>query len=292
MTDARHRLRALAGGAARAPVVATGAAPDRPAATGANADPTVAPSQPSEQRESASAATSAADLWGPIPQHRSTTRHRWGTPVAVAVRLAVAVLVLGAVIVLTILVTRPAAPVHQPEWALPQPALDTDAPAPAPSGQPPEAPPPPAADGGMVVVHIAGAVHDPGVIQVVSSARVHEAIEAAGGATARADLSALNLAAPLVDGEQIYVPEAGEEAHQHSQSGPANPGGAAAGAPVNINSADATTLQTLPGIGPALAERIIAHREVHGRFGTVDELVAVSGIGPATLSQLRDLVTV
>jgi competence protein ComEA len=116
------------------------------------------------------------------------------------------------------------------------------------------------------------------------------AIRRAGGATARADLDALNLAAKLEDGRQVLVPE-------RAVAGGAAVGAAAAGAtapqpPVNLNTATAEQLATLDGIGPAMAEKIIAYRQEEGGFGSIDDLDQVSGIGPKRLEALRERVTV
>lgn len=131
-----------------------------------------------------------------------------------------------------------------------------------------------------VTVHVAGAVKRPGVYRLDAGSRVHEAIDAAGGPTAEADTDRVNLAAPLVDGAQVRLPEFGESAADWSD----NDG------PVNINSADAATLEGLPGIGPSLARAIIDERERSGPFGGVDDLDRVSGLGPVRIDALRDLV--
>ncbi|SJM70497.1 helix-hairpin-helix domain-containing protein [Gulosibacter sp. 10] len=146
-----------------------------------------------------------------------------------------------------------------------------------------------------VLVHVLGAVEHPGVYELGPGARVVDAIGAAGGLTAEADSSQVNLARPAVDGEQIYVPEAGETppAQEHpAEPGaqpPSDPGG---GALVNLNTASASELETLPRIGPAMSQRIIDYREANGGFSSVEELMEVSGIGDAIFEQLRDLVTV
>ncbi|MCH8563169.1 ComEA family DNA-binding protein [Nesterenkonia sp. YGD6] len=176
-----------------------------------------------------------------------------------------------------------------------------------------------AAESIPVVVHVGGAVASPGVVELPSGARVHEAIEAAGGMTSKADPGGLNLAAPVQDGTVIWVPtpeelEAGTGPPTAGQdpAGPpgtapgaeagtgagAAPGSAAGAAPgsgtgdlINLNTADATALQELPGIGPALSERIISHRETNGPFGSLEELAGVSGIGPVILADVEGLVT-
>lgn len=157
------------------------------------------------------------------------------------------------------------------------------------------------ADGaGQLVVHVAGAVHEPGVITLPDGARVADAIEAAGGATQEADLDQLNLARPVADGEQVRVPRHGEDLGQWdavSGGGPAGTvegqarAGAGSGGAVSLNRASATELETLPGIGSALAGRIVDYRETHGPFTSVDQLTRVPGIGQAKLEALRDQVT-
>ncbi|WP_307868732.1 ComEA family DNA-binding protein [Cellulosimicrobium cellulans] len=147
-----------------------------------------------------------------------------------------------------------------------------------------------AAPSGGVVVHVVGQVAAPGLVTVAADARVADALEAAGGATAEADLAALNLARTVTDGEQILVPRPGE-AVPAAGTAPAG-AGSATDATVDLNAADAATLDALPGIGPVLAERIVAWREENGPFTAVEELGEVSGIGPAVLADVRDLVRV
>ncbi len=144
---------------------------------------------------------------------------------------------------------------------------------------------------GPIVVHVAGAVARPGVYELPGDARVHTAIEMAGGWRPEADPSALNLAAVVADGERIYVPAIGETVPLP----PVVPGAADAAqpaGPVDLNRAGADELDELPGIGPATAAAIVDHRTEHGPFATVDDLEAVSGIGPAKLAAIRDLVRV
>lgn len=161
------------------------------------------------------------------------------------------------------------------------------------------------ASSGMVTVHVAGAVASPGLVTVPAGSRVGDAIEQAGGPRPGAQTDAVNLARVLTDGEQIRVPAEGEEvtmppadgggagsAGGSGAGGGGVGGGGASSGLVNLNTASAAELETLPGIGPALAGRIIDHRAAIGRFRSVDELDDVSGIGPATLQRLRPLVTV
>lgn len=154
-----------------------------------------------------------------------------------------------------------------------------------------------------VVVHVAGAVQAPGVYELDSGSRVHDAVTAAGGLRDDADTSAINLAAPASDGSQIYIPVQGEAPLSSAGGAEAANGttgtfpgterrGTDAAGLVNINAASAEELQTLPKVGPVLAASIISWREQYGGFSSVDELDQVSGIGPATLEALRPLVTV
>jgi competence protein ComEA len=141
-----------------------------------------------------------------------------------------------------------------------------------------------------VVVYVTGAVATPGVYTLGAAARVTDALAAAGGAAAGADLSVVNLAALARDGERIYVPKTGETVPQ--VVGDVTPADTTPAGPVNVNSATADQLDVLPGVGPATAAAIVAHREEHGPFQTIDQLGDVRGIGPAKLDALRGLVTV
>ncbi|NHT17501.1 ComEA family DNA-binding protein [Cellulomonas sp. IC4_254] len=148
-----------------------------------------------------------------------------------------------------------------------------------------------------VWVHVVGRVAAPGVVALPAGSRVGDAVGAAGGPLPDADLAALNLAAVVQDGAQVRVPAPGEEpvvADAADGTAASSGGGAAgpAGGGVDVNTAPSTELQTLPGIGPVLAERIVAWREANGPFGSVDALLDVSGIGPAVLGQIRELVRV
>lgn len=150
-----------------------------------------------------------------------------------------------------------------------------------------------------LVVHVTGAVAQPGVYHLDPGARVNDAVDRAGGAAADADLTRVNLAAPLADGGRVYVPRRGEAAPPDVVDGGVSPGdgppsgpGSTRPARVNINRAGAEELDGLPGIGPSTAAAIVAHRQQRGPFRRVDDLSQVRGIGPAKLEQLRPLVTV
>ncbi|GAB6858210.1 ComEA family DNA-binding protein [Microbacterium xylanilyticum] len=147
---------------------------------------------------------------------------------------------------------------------------------------------------GSVYVHVLGEVAKPGLYVLDDGARVAEALAAAGGTLPSADLAAVNLARPVTDGEQIAVPAVG--AAPAAGAGPAAGSGTApagaAGALIDLNTADAATLEELPRVGPALAQRIIEWRTTNGRFTSVDDLLGVSGIGEKMLAGIRDKVRV
>ncbi|NUL45011.1 ComEA family DNA-binding protein [Cellulosimicrobium funkei] len=160
-----------------------------------------------------------------------------------------------------------------------------------------------AATGEHITIHVAGEVQDPGLVILSAGARVDDALQAAGGPTGDAELDLLNLAAPAVDGSQILVPgpdspaggTTGTDGSGTPLSGVATNGGSGVGpeavGAVNLNTADIATLEGLPGIGPALANRIIDHRDQVGPFGSLEDLDAVSGIGPAMMERLDGLVS-
>ncbi|MDN7120719.1 ComEA family DNA-binding protein [Nocardioides sp. ChNu-153] len=152
---------------------------------------------------------------------------------------------------------------------------------------------------GELVVHVAGRVARPGIVVLPVGSRVADAVEAAGGAPPDVDLTGVNLARLLVDGEQVLVGVEGVPAPTGAQPGGGAAGGAggAPGAPgagglVNLNTADEAALDTLPGVGPVTAQAIVEWRASNGGFTSVDELVEVDGIGEATLARLAPLVTV
>lgn len=138
-----------------------------------------------------------------------------------------------------------------------------------------------AAPSGELYVHVLGAVEHPGLYVLDIDARLVDAVAAAGGTTDDADLAAVNLARVLADGEQLVVPVIGAV---QSQPGAVAPGDGL----IDLNTADQAAIETLPRIGPALAERIVAWREENGRFQSVDDLLAVPGIGEKLLEAIRD----
>ena len=143
---------------------------------------------------------------------------------------------------------------------------------------------PPVASAAGIFVHVLGEVSSPGLYELRDGDRAVDAVAAAGGFTKKADQAQLNLARFVTDGEQIVVPEIG--------ASPAT--GAASSEPgkVNLNTADSAELETLPRIGPAMAERIIDWRETNGRFTSIDDLTSVSGVGDKTFEALKPLITV
>lgn len=150
---------------------------------------------------------------------------------------------------------------------------------------------------GVVTVHVAGAVSRPGVVSLPSGSRAVDAVAAAGGLAAGADPDRMNLAAPLLDGERLVVPVVGQPVPQEvppllpGGGGVAGSVGSVAAAKIDLNTATAEQLDTLPGVGPSTAAAIVAHRNQKGPFRTVEGLLDVRGIGDAKFDALRDLVT-
>ncbi|MGZ4333016.1 MAG: helix-hairpin-helix domain-containing protein [Gaiellaceae bacterium] len=137
-----------------------------------------------------------------------------------------------------------------------------------------------------VVVDVEGAVRRPGLIRLQPGSRVADAVARAGGTTRHADRSGVNLAAPVSDGQQILVPRRGAAT---SSTSPAATGGSAS-APLSLSTATPEQLDSLPGVGPVTAQKIVDYRTRHGAFHSVDELDAIPGIGPARLADLREVV--
>jgi len=146
-----------------------------------------------------------------------------------------------------------------------------------------------AATARLLVVDVVGAVRRPGLVRLAEGSRVADAIARAGGLRRGAERAGVNFAAPVSDGQQVVVPQRGA-------AGAAGAAGAGAGAaaastgPVSLSSATAEQLDTLPGVGPVTAQKIVAYRQQHGAFRSVDELDAISGIGPSRIANLRGLV--
>lgn len=150
--------------------------------------------------------------------------------------------------------------------------------------------PGPAAD--ELYVHVSGAVARPGLIRVPPGSRVVDAVEAAGGFAESADPAGVNLARPVQDGEQLRVPTVGEAPAAGGPAAEAAPGSTGVGGLVDLNRATAAQLETLPRIGPALAQRIIEWREANGRFAAITDLRNVTGVGDKIFDALKDRVTV
>jgi competence protein ComEA len=189
------------------------------------------------------------------------TRYRW------LLLLGIVVLVLVAVILIQVL--RPS----------PQPMrLSTPIPLPVQESTPTPY---------TLRVYVSGAVHHPDVYTLLQDSIVKDAVLAAGWPTEEADLERINLALPVTDGQQVHVPRQGED------NPPVQPpsGQPATGGKVNINTADSAALESLPGIGPSLAQRIIDHRQAQGPFERIEDVMEVSGIGEATFEGIQDLIT-
>ncbi len=231
----------------------------------------------------------AAALRRCLPEGWRTARMDPGRSGATALALVAA----GAAVVAAVGVwsERPRA---EPVNVLPAVAVVTDAPAGPPDAEP--------APSGPLVVSVTGKVHKPGLVEVPDGARVADVVAAAGGPLPGADLTAVNLARHVTDGEQIAIgvppaPDAsGVQSATGSPSGGASGGGAAggdaSGGRVDLNRATAQQLDALPGVGPVTAERILEWRNRNGRFARVDQLREVEGIGERRFGQLRELVTV
>jgi competence protein ComEA len=145
-----------------------------------------------------------------------------------------------------------------------------------------------AATARLLVVDVVGAVRRPGVVRLAEGSRVADAIARAGGLRRGAERAGVNFAAPVSDGQQVVVPQRGVAGAGAAGAGAGS--AAASTGPVSLSSATAEQLDTLPGVGPATAQKIIAYRQQHGAFRSVDELDAISGIGPSRIANLRGLV--
>ncbi|WP_246856259.1 ComEA family DNA-binding protein [Nocardioides xinjiangensis] len=216
----------------------------------------------------------------PVPGRHASRRMRIGAlrlgPVHLAVVAVVAALAVGLAswwAVRDQAEVVPVAPDESAPAASPEPLAPISA-----SGTP----------AGDLVVDVAGKVRRPGIAVLPPGSRVVDALEAAGGARRGVDLTALNLARPVVDGEQILVGVAPAAGVAGTLDAPV-PGGEQL---VNLNTADQATLDTLPGVGPVTADAILSWREANGAFSSVEELLEVDGIGPATLEDLAPLVTI
>lgn len=252
------------------------------------ADPPTIPLPTVRARSGGSLAERVATRLGRfVPGSWLTARVDPGRPGATALALVAAAAALVAAV--GVWSDRPRA---EPVDALP--TVDVTAVTAAGPGAPAAAPGVPAA--GPLVVSVVGKVRTPGLVQVADGARVADVLAAAGGALPGVDVSALNLARRVADGEQVAVgvaaaPDAGGSG---PVAAPSTPGGAAAGAagPVDLNRATVAQLDALPGVGPVTAERILQWRTRNGRFSRIEQLREIEGIGERRFGQLRGLVTV
>jgi len=157
---------------------------------------------------------------------------------------------------------------------------------------PPTSTPSPTPTPAPIRVYVSGAVRQPAVYHLSPGSIVQDALDAAGGPAVDADLDRINLALELQDQQQVYVPRLGEANPLPLVSGGEGDDGGAVGALININTAAAAELETLPRIGPTMAQRIVEYRQTNGPFETIEDIQNVSGIGPATFEELRELITV
>ena len=234
---------------------------------------------------------------GPLTPPEQVRLGRWSVSSGAVVAVLALVLAVVALFVVRVLWAERAVTLDPaPATATSPGGVVVSAPSTSASGPTSSATPSPAVS---LVVHVIGQVARPGLVRLATGARVADALTAAGGATRKADLAAVNLARPLLDGEQVQVPAPGETA-----TAPVAPQAAAGGAggrearPGHRRARSTSTRRTpraldgLPGVGPVLAQRILDWRAAHGRFASVDELGEVSGIGDKLMAQLRDRVRV
>lgn len=144
----------------------------------------------------------------------------------------------------------------------------------------------------QLLVHVAGQVQAPGVYALPEGSRVQDAVAAAGGPLADGDSNALNLAAPVADGQKVTIPKPGEPVPVDAIAGVGDSAGGTPGGLVNLNTASQAQLESLSGVGPVLAQRIITHRETKGRFTSPRQLLEVSGFGPKKYDALKDQITI
>lgn len=196
-------------------------------------------------------------------------------------RLAAAVVLVVGLAVAGVAVLRSGSPAPPPELSLPMASASSS------GGSAPGATA--TTVGAVVVVHAAGAVGRPGLYRLATGSRVDDVISAAGGLAPDADADRINLAAPVTDGERVYVPKVGEAVPADA----AGPSSSSPSGPIDLNTATESQLDALPGVGPATAKAIVDERARRGgRFRSVDDLLDVRGIGPAKLEEIRPLVTV
>lgn len=299
---------------ARLRLAGLGAAPAGGPASATHGRVVAAPTPDTDGERPAWVHTSEAepDPWDDPPWWR---RIRWAPDRMAGVGLLLVVLVVGGVAVHRLSSAAPAETAAVPSLPLATPSGAAPAGDGAKDGAPVVSAAPVAGAGGSPVVSVVGLVGRSGLVTLAPGARVADALDAAGGVTPGGDRDGLNLARPVADGEQILVGVApGPDGPRGPRSGivsagaapgdpapasapapaatPAPAGGEATGAQIDLNTADAAALDSLPGVGPATAAAILGWRAAHGRFGSVDQLAEVDGIGPATVAKLRPHVRV
>lgn len=226
-----------------------------------------------EELQAASSEHPAESAGGRGQEPASGNRKGWMERYRGVLFLGLIVVILAGIVLLQTLWARPSGSI-----------LDSLTPAPSPEATGTPKP---------LRVYVTGAVQRPDVYSLPAGSIVKDALLAAGGATADADLVRINLAYPLADGQQVYVPRQGEEnLPTRLLTAPAASVLQPGASQVNINTAGEAEFESLPGIGPALAKRILEYRQTHGPFQTIDEIDDVPGIGPALLEKIRNLITI
>jgi competence protein ComEA len=228
---------------------------------------------------------------GTARQQLRASAVRWQPERRAVLAVGLAVVVAGALTLWWVLSARPRDVAVHGSGASITPVASMTSAAGDPASVAPPSPSPSGSAGARLVVDVAGKVRRPGVYRLPSGARVIDALKVAGGALPGVSTTALNLAAPLRDGQQVVVGVPVPASAASVPGGADVPAGSAASGPIDLNTATLEQLQALPGVGPVLAQHILDWRTQHGRFASVDQLNEVSGIGTVKFAALRPLVT-